>query len=98
MPPNRRYKLPEERAVLARHLSVTVSNRRQGVPAEGQIADRPLTHDEHRCVYATRCPHVMRICNEQRPPDFLIEEGRTTAACYLYQDMPVKRQAEEPRA
>jgi peptide/nickel transport system ATP-binding protein len=72
--------------------------RRWTTKATAEIADRPLTHDEHRCVYATRCPHVMRICNEQRPPDFLIEEGRTTAACYLYQDMPVKRQAVEPRA
>jgi peptide/nickel transport system ATP-binding protein len=71
--------------------------RRWSSKVTAEIADRPLTHDGHRCVYATRCPHVMQICNEQRPPDFAIDEGRTTAACYLYRDMPVERQGVESR-
>jgi peptide/nickel transport system ATP-binding protein len=52
--------------------------------------DRPLTHDAHRCVYANRCPHVMSICNQERPPDFALDEGRTSVACYLYQQEAVK--------
>jgi peptide/nickel transport system ATP-binding protein len=47
--------------------------------------DRPLVQETHRCVYATRCPHVMPICNQQRPPEFAIDDSRQVAACYLYQ-------------
>jgi peptide/nickel transport system ATP-binding protein len=49
-----------------------------------ETTDRPLTHDAHRCVYAARCPHVMPICEQERPPEFVLEDGRTQAACYLY--------------
>jgi peptide/nickel transport system ATP-binding protein len=37
------------------------------------------------CKFADRCPHVMPICGEQRPPFFQTEEDRV-AACFLYQE------------
>jgi peptide/nickel transport system ATP-binding protein len=36
------------------------------------------------CKYAGRCPHVMNICREADPPDFMVD-GRAVK-CYLYSD------------
>lgn len=73
--------------------------RRWTNKAPYETADRPLTHDAHRCVYAGRCPHVMSICNQERPPDFNLDEGRTRVACYLYQSEPtVVREVGETHA
>lgn len=69
--------------------------RRWTTRASYENADRPLLHDAHRCVYAARCPHVMAICNQERPPDYVREGGATRVACYLYQHEPVA--AEQPQ-
>lgn len=37
------------------------------------------------CKFANRCPHVMPVCREARPPLFQVDAGRV-AACYLYED------------
>ncbi len=41
---------------------------------------------EHACVFQTRCPEVMDICHEQRPP-FLLADNKAgqQCACFLYQ-------------
>ena len=69
--------------------------RRWTTRAAYENVDRPLIHDAHRCVYAARCPHVMAICNQERPPDFMPDEGRTRVACYLYQHEPVGAEQRE---
>jgi oligopeptide/dipeptide ABC transporter ATP-binding protein len=40
------------------------------------------------CPFANRCPHVMDICRQQRPPNFQTNPRRAVA-CFLYQDAPV---------
>jgi oligopeptide/dipeptide ABC transporter ATP-binding protein len=39
------------------------------------------------CKFADRCPHVMSICTQARPPFFQTDERRV-AACYLYEEAP----------
>lgn len=60
--------------------------------ANVKITERPLTHEANKCVYVARCPHAMGICSQQRPPDYLVEEGHY-AACFLHRANPVR---EEP--
>ena len=43
------------------------------------------------CVFASRCPHVMPRCREQRPSLVLTDPGRA-AACYLYEEAAVLSQ------
>lgn len=40
------------------------------------------------CKFADRCPQVMPVCWEARPPLYQLD-GRQVSACYLYQDAPV---------
>jgi oligopeptide/dipeptide ABC transporter ATP-binding protein len=63
--------------------------------ASYETTDRPLLHDAHRCVYAARCPHVMPICNKERPPEFVLEQDQTKVACYLYSE-EASAQAKQP--
>ncbi len=39
------------------------------------------------CKFAGRCPHVMPICKESRPPLYQVDQTRV-AACYLYEGQP----------
>jgi peptide/nickel transport system ATP-binding protein len=39
------------------------------------------------CKFADRCPQVMAICGEQRPPFYQVDADRV-AACFLYQEAP----------
>ena len=39
-------------------------------------------HSRARCLFAERCPHVMDMCIEKRPPQY--EVGKQHAACFLY--------------
>jgi peptide/nickel transport system ATP-binding protein len=39
------------------------------------------------CRFNPRCPHVMPICREQRPP-FFMTKGRHEVACFLYRENP----------
>jgi oligopeptide/dipeptide ABC transporter ATP-binding protein len=40
------------------------------------------------CKFANRCPHVMPICREARPPLYQPDSTHRVAACYLYEDKP----------
>jgi len=40
------------------------------------------------CKFADRCPMVMDMCWQQRPPAFKLEEHRA-AQCFLYRELPV---------
>lgn len=40
------------------------------------------------CKFANRCPHVMQICREARPPLYQPDERHRVAACYLYEKSP----------
>lgn len=53
-----------------------------------QTVERPLTHEPHKCVYVTRCPHAMSICAEERPPEYVLRDNHY-ASCYLHRDSPL---------
>jgi oligopeptide/dipeptide ABC transporter ATP-binding protein len=38
------------------------------------------------CPFASRCPHVMPMCQEERPPLYLTEGA--AVSCYLYRESP----------
>ena len=61
---------------------------------EGQVAvvDREATGADKQCKFAPRCPFIMPICRERRPPLFQVDNGRAVA-CYLYKDKPVVESA-----
>jgi oligopeptide/dipeptide ABC transporter ATP-binding protein len=40
------------------------------------------------CKFANRCPHVMQICRETRPPLYQPDGSQRVAACYLYEKSP----------
>ncbi|MBX3000614.1 MAG: ABC transporter ATP-binding protein [Caldilineaceae bacterium] len=40
------------------------------------------------CKFANRCPHVMEICREARPPLYQPDGVHRVAACYLYEKSP----------
>jgi peptide/nickel transport system ATP-binding protein len=45
------------------------------------------------CRFNTRCPHVMDICQRQKPPFFELDEGHQVA-CFLYEQNLDRRQEE----
>jgi peptide/nickel transport system ATP-binding protein len=51
-------------------------------PRQDVHADRLATRD--RCLFAERCPHVMDMCWESRPPSYLV--GSQHAACFLHRN------------
>jgi len=58
---------------------------------EGQVpivVDREASGTDNQCKFAPRCPFVMPICRESRPPLFQLNNDRSVA-CYLYKDKPV---------
>lgn len=56
-----------------------------------EYVERPLTRDHGKCGYVTRCPKAMKICSEQRPPEYEVEPNHY-ASCFLYQGCPVRGQ------
>jgi peptide/nickel transport system ATP-binding protein len=46
------------------------------------LADMDARFSSTGCKFASRCPHVMDICRQQIPPDF-VHEGRMVK-CFLY--------------
>ncbi len=40
------------------------------------------------CKFANRCPHVMPVCREARPPLYQPDGQNRVAACYLYEKSP----------
>lgn len=58
---------------------------------EQRVAEDPasaVAAPTHGCRFADRCPHVMDICRQQKPPLFRTDPGRA-AACFLHRDAPV---------
>jgi len=51
---------------------------------KGEVLER----ETRGCKFAPRCPFVMDICHEARPPLYRVEEKRAVA-CYLYKDHPI---------
>ena len=47
-----------------------------------------LNFSANACVIVERCPHVMDICRNSRPPEYVIDDQHTTA-CFLYEDHKV---------
>lgn len=41
-----------------------------------------LVNPPDSCLFSPRCPHVMSICREKRPPEFAISDSQR-AACFL---------------
>ncbi len=58
-----------------------------------EYVERPFTSDANKCVFVKRCPMAMPICEQQRPPDYVVGENHY-AACFLYRDRPVRASAE----
>ncbi len=60
----------------------SISDRRDRLtPIPGTIPS--LIDPPAGCIFAPRCQYRMPVCDQARPPEFLIAEGHT-AACYLY--------------
>lgn len=58
---------------------------------EGQVpivVDREATGIDNQCKFAPRCPFIMPVCREKRPPLFQIDSDRAVA-CYLYKDKAI---------
>ena len=53
------------------------------IPIEGSPPD--LLHPPKGCPFASRCPHTMQICLDERPPVFQIT-GTHSSACWLMHD------------
>lgn len=60
-----------------------------------EYVERPLLREGNKCGYAARCPKVMDICTQQRPPDYVVGDNHYTA-CFLYRDFPVREAAPSP--
>ncbi|MGN6103156.1 MAG: ABC transporter ATP-binding protein [Devosia sp.] len=46
---------------------------------------------EDGCPFAPRCPHVMEMCWNSRPPKYL-PDGQRLATCFLYRDAPALKE------
>jgi peptide/nickel transport system ATP-binding protein len=58
---------------------------------EQRVAEDPAAASSvpaQGCRFADRCPFVMDICRQEKPPLFRINERRA-AACFLHRDSPV---------
>jgi peptide/nickel transport system ATP-binding protein len=63
-----------------------------GIP--GRIPD--YRNPPGGCRFHTRCPHVMEVCRQRKPPFFPVEADHHVA-CFLYDpDRPVAREAVAP--
>jgi oligopeptide transport system ATP-binding protein len=56
------------------------------IPIPGSPPD--LLHPPVGCPFASRCPHTMKVCLEQRPPTFQISETQTSACWLHHADAP----------
>jgi peptide/nickel transport system ATP-binding protein len=62
--------------------------RRWGEGQVPMIVDREAYGKENQCKFSPRCPFVMPVCREERPPLFQIDNDRKVA-CYIYADKSV---------
>jgi len=67
-------------------------NRRWGAGKE-MLRGEALHFAAKGCRFAPRCPYVMDMCRQERPPLFRTKESRA-AACFLYRDAPVLAKAD----
>ncbi len=59
------------------------------IPVTEANAKRP----NNGCKFAPRCPHVMEICWQSPPPQYLPDSQRL-ATCFLYRNAPVSPEAD----
>jgi oligopeptide/dipeptide ABC transporter ATP-binding protein len=52
-------------------------------PIEGSPPD--LFHPPIGCGYCARCPHAMKVCEENAPEPFAMGDGHTTR-CWLHHE------------
>jgi peptide/nickel transport system ATP-binding protein len=57
------------------------------INASEQLPD--LTDSRPRCLFADRCPKVMEICRQQKPP--IVDIFNRKVMCFLYQDVDEKK-------
>jgi oligopeptide/dipeptide ABC transporter ATP-binding protein len=68
--------------------SIPVPDRRRRWTGEDlPDLDSPAPRASAGCAFAPRCPSVLEICWQQRPP-FYRPDQHQVAACFLYQDSP----------
>lgn len=65
--------------------------RWQGTGFANNVAPPGAQARRDRCLFAERCPHVMAVCWQKRPPMFAAGEQR--AACFLYDGVSPRTQA-----
>ncbi len=56
--------------------------------AQGTVVDRETAGADNQCKFAPRCPFLMPICRDRRPPLFQVDNDHAVA-CYRYEDKPV---------
>ncbi|MDO8634973.1 MAG: ABC transporter ATP-binding protein [Dehalococcoidia bacterium] len=64
-------------------------------PIPGNIPS--LIDPPENCNFNPRCPYVMKICREKRPPEYLTATGHRVA-CFLYTKFPVHSQSQKEGA
>jgi oligopeptide transport system ATP-binding protein len=63
-----------------------LGQKKRLVPIEGSPPD--LLKPPKGCPFAARCPYAMRICVEERPPYFYVNEGHRSMCWLLHEDAP----------
>jgi peptide/nickel transport system ATP-binding protein len=48
-----------------------------------RTVERPLTHEDNKCVFVERCPHAFGPCSQRRPGDYVVT-AEQRAACFLH--------------
>jgi oligopeptide transport system ATP-binding protein len=80
---------PQNPYTVGLHHSVpnpNAENKERLIPIPGSPPD--LLHPPKGCPFASRCPHTMEVCLEERPPTFKLSETQTSACWLHHKDAP----------
>jgi len=77
-----RPKHPYTQLLLQSIPSPDPDERWHGLPPSRQVGPTGRMASRDRCLFAERCPYVMDICWQQRPPSYPVDQQR--AACHLH--------------
>jgi oligopeptide transport system ATP-binding protein len=80
---------PQNPYTVGLHHSVpkpNVDQKERLIPIAGSPPD--LLHPPKGCPFASRCPHTMEVCLEERPPTFKITDTHSSACWLLHEDAP----------
>jgi peptide/nickel transport system ATP-binding protein len=83
--------IPEPRHPYTQLLVGSVPNADPDAYWQGRV-ELPLEDEVRRqtreqCLFTARCPYVMPVCRQSRPPSFVVGP-KHDAACFLHQDKP----------